>query len=271
MRTLALACLLAGCGSGEGPPADTDVRKAFSEYEAAMKAGDVEGLKARVAGEKAKELAAPEAPQLLELAARMRPDRVRIVAVKTAGESAELDLAGKSEGRSVKGTASMVREGGAWRLVKESWTLTIDLTAGTSGPEPVVAPPMESMPAPVRTLVDAVASADPAAGSAAFSELGTRYQSAASYLKDLRPAFWDERPVHFIIVEESFKGGGKSFRYHSSKLPTPGAAALRADSVGEALRYHLWRFEDVSNSGFKGTFEEWWATYAPSKGLPAFD
>jgi hypothetical protein len=270
VHVIGLACLLAGCGGGgEESGGEAEVRKAFAEYDAAVKAGDLDGLKARVAGEKAAELEAPEAPQLLELAAQMRPAKARVVACKITGDRAELDLAGKSQGQSLKGTASMVREGGAWRLAQESWSLSIKL--GSEAREAVVAPPMESMTADVRNRVAALASEDPAAGSAAFSELGTRYQSAASYLKDLRPAFWDERPVHFIIVEESFKGGGKSFRYHSSKLPTPGAAALRADSVGEALRYHLWRLEDASNSGSKGSFEEWWAGYAPSKHLPLFE
>jgi hypothetical protein len=41
--------------------------------------------------------------------------------------------------------------------------------------------------------------------------------------------------------------------------------------VVEALRYHLWRFEDVSNSGFKGSFLEWWAKFARARGLPAFE
>lgn len=261
--------LLVAVGCGKGSDGEAEVRQAFAGYDAAVKAGDLEGLKARVAGEKAAELSTPDAPQLLELAAQMRPANARVVGCKIAGDRAELELKGTSKGQTFNGTASLVREGGAWRLAQETWSLTIKL--GAEGSEPLVAPPMESMAADVRKIVDALASADPAAGSTAFSELGTRYQSASSYLKDLRPAFWDERPVSFIIVEESFTGGGRTFRYHSSKFPTPGAAALRAKSVGEALRYHLWRLEDASNSGFKGSFEDWWARYAPSKKLPAFD
>ncbi len=268
---LGLSCVIAGCGAEESGSEQQKVRLAFAEYDAAVKAGNLDALKARVAGDKAAELSKPEAPQLLQLAARMRPSNAAIAACTVTGDRASLELTGMMEGRSTKGSASMVRENGAWRLTQESWTLTIDLTGGAASPEPVVAPPMESMSAAVRKLVDAVASSDAAAGSAAWTELGTPYQSTSAFLKAVRPALWDDRPVHFIIVEESFKGGGKSFRYFSAKAPTEGATAHRAKTVGEALRYHLWRFEDVSNSAFKGSFAEWWASYARPRGLPAFD
>ena len=268
---LGLAGLLAGCGAGESGSEEPKVRLAFAEYDAAVKAGNLEALKARVSGEKAAELSKPEAPRLLELAARMRPANATVVGCTVTGDRASLALQGTLEGRSIQADVSMVRESGVWRLTQETWKMTIDLTGGAAAPEPVVAPPMESMSAAVRKLVDATASTDAAAGSAAWSELGTRYQSASAFLKDVRAALWDDRPVHFIIVEESFKGGGKSFRYFSSKVPTDGAIPHRAKTVGEALRYHLWRFEDAGNSGFKGTFLEWWATYARGRGLPAYD
>lgn len=270
LAAMGLACLLAGCGTETSGSEEDKVRLAFLEYDAAVKAGNLDALKARVAGEKAAELSKPEAPEILQLAARMRPADATIAACKVTGDRAGLELRGTMEGQSARASASMVRENGVWRLSQESWTLTIDLTGGAAAPPPDVPPPLESMPAAVRKLVDAVASSDAMAGSAAWSELGTRYPSASSFLKDVRPALWDERPVGFIIVEESFKGGGRSFRYFSSKVPTPGAVAHRAKTVGESLRYHLWRFEDAGNSGFKGTFAEWWAPYARSRGLPAF-
>jgi hypothetical protein len=212
-----VACLLAGCGGGEGSePEEAKVRKAFADYDAAVKAGNLEALKARVAGEKAAELSKTEAPQMLELAAKMRPSNATIVACTVTGDRAELQLTGTVDGKTAKAAASMVREGGSWRLSQESWSLTIDLTGGSGAPEPVIAPPMESMSTAVRKLVDAVASSDAAAGMAAWSELGTRYQNTSSYLKDVRPALWDDRPVQFIIIEESFKSGSGSFRYHSA-------------------------------------------------------
>src|SRR5688500_15925485 len=240
-----IACLLTGCGGTKESGEEEKVRAAFAEYDAAFRAGNLEALKTKVAGEKAAELSKPEAPQLLELAVRMRPVGATLAACKVIGDRADLELQGTMEGKPLKGTASMVRENGAWRLEKETWTLTMDLTGGGAAPglaEPP--PPMESMSAAVRKLVDAVASSDAKEGSKAWTELGTRYPSAAASLKDVRPALWDERPVAFIIIEESFKGSGGSFRYYSSKVPASGAIAHRARSVGESLRYHLWRFED---------------------------
>lgn len=265
----ALLVLVAGCSAEI--PEEAKVRQAFAEYDAAVKAGNLDALKARVSGEKAAELSKPEAPQILQLASKVRPGNASITACTIQGDRATLQLQGTMEGTNATASVSMVRENGAWRLTHESWTVKFDLTAESPAPVPDAAPPPpESMSAPVRKLVDAVASTDPMAGSAAWNELGTRYQSAAAFLKEVRPALWDERPVKFIIVEESFKGGGSSFRYYSSKVPTAGAIGHRANTVGESLRYHLWRFEDASNSGFKGTFLEWWATYARTRGLPAF-
>lgn len=263
-----LALLFCGCSKTESE--EENVRRAFAGYDAAVKAVDLDALKGRVAGEKAAELSKPEARQLLELGSKMRPQDATIAKCTVAGERATLELSGTAEGKPATATASMVRENGAWRLDKEDWVIKMSLAGALPEPE-TVAPSSESVAAAARPLVDLLASTDADAGVKAWTDLGARYRDAAGFLKELRPALWDERPVKFILIEESFSGGGKSFRYFTPKATAAaGAKAQRAATVGEALRYHLWQYEDVSNSGFKGTFAEWWGKYAVSRKLPAF-
>ena len=105
-------------------------------------------------------------------------------------------------------------------------------------------------------------------GSKAWLELGARYQSSGAFLGEARQALRDERPVKFAIVEETFKGGGKTIRYFTSKPAATGSGVQPSGTVGEALRYHFWQWENASGGGFKGGFADWWPTFASSKGLP---
>ncbi len=251
-----------GGGSGKDEAA---VRAAYREYEGALKAGDVEKMKARMSAARAHELSAPDAAAGVAMAAQFRPSNAAAGACRVDGDRATLKLSGTSEEGKMEGEVTLVREGEAWKVDKESWTLKMDM----GGAEEAPLPPDVPMPAAVKAIVDRVASADPMEGSKAWLELGARYQSSGAFLAEVKQALWDDRPVAFAIVEEQFKGSGGAIRYFTSK-PGASGSAQPAATVGEALRYHFWQYEDASGSGFKGTFEEWWSSWAPPKGLPAF-
>lgn len=264
MRTWSLLLLaVAGCAK----PADESeaVRTAWRDYDAAVRARNLDAVKAKTTTARAQELSTPEAPQLLEFAAAARPGDAAVVTCALDGAKATLDLRGTSEGRTATGRASLIREQDGWRLDKEEWSLVLKIDAP---PEPPAPPPPPAPLSPaVKAIVDRTASDDPEKGAAAWTELGARYQSPAAFLREVTAALGDERPVAFAIVEESFTGGGKTIRYFTA---TPKAVKGRepAATVGEALRYHLWQLEDVSGKNFKGTFAQWWAPYAVRKGLP---
>lgn len=257
----AVAAAVLGAGSAtflllRGPGSGDAARAAYAEYDAAFRSGDVGGVKARMSAENVNAL--DRDPRVFETAAKMRPDGTRILSCTVDGDRAVLRLRGKTEGTPMSGVASLVREDGAWKVAKEDWTIRID-------PDP---PPVETLPENVRELVDRVASENPMEATKAWLEIGARYRSASRFLKEVKPALWDPRPVHFEMTDETFEGKDRSFRYFTVKTPSCKGEIVPADTVGEALRYHLWQYEDVSGTGFDGTFDEWWSSYAPPLGLP---
>jgi hypothetical protein len=127
---------------------------------------------------------------------------------------------------------------------------------------------MELVPADLRALVDQVASDNTSDATKAWLEIGARYRNSGAFLAALKPALYDSRPAFFRMTREKFSGGGNSFVYFTVKTGKSKGVPAYVHTVGQSLCYHLWQYEDVSNSGFKGTFKAWWAGYAPSHRLP---
>ena len=127
---------------------------------------------------------------------------------------------------------------------------------------------MCASPAEVAALVDRIAGTDAMDASKAWLELGARYRDSRSYIGGVCAGFWDTRPVAFEIVKERMSGGGATFIYYTVKTPGTKGVPAFVHTVGQALAYHLWQYEDASNSGFKGTFRAWWSGYAGPHGLP---
>lgn len=128
-------------------------------------------------------------------------------------------------------------------------------------------------PAPLsplaRALVDRVAAADPAEASKAWLEIGARYNSSDAFLSEMKPALWDRRPAHFEMSLQVMQGNAGTFSYYTAQPAGTTGLKAYAHTVGQALCYHLWQYEDASHSGFRGPFAEWWTVFAPKHGLPA--
>jgi len=258
-----------GCSRMRGAQDEKAARAAFSAYDAAFRAKDIDGMKAHMTDPQSSEAEAMvrARPELIDLALKMRPPNPQIVSCTIAGDSATLQMKGENGGAVMTGEVSLARVDGKWRVAKEGWHVNLDAmpdlkpAGGESIPQP--------LPEAIQKLVDRVASEDAAEGGKAWLEIGARYQDAASFLKDFKPALSDPRPVRFAMVEETFSGGGSTFRYFTVQGDPSKGSPVPANTVGEALRYHLWQYENVGGSGFKGGFQDWWKTYAPKNGLPA--
>ena len=108
---------------GAALPADGGAPgKAYRDYLAALKAGDLVKLARFVDAEHAAQMKTPDFKQMLKMIQAMEPTDVRITNGSVDGSKATLDVTGKDGAQTSTGTIDMVMEGGAWKLAKESWS-----------------------------------------------------------------------------------------------------------------------------------------------------
>ncbi|HJU39670.1 MAG TPA: hypothetical protein VJ724_08870 [Tahibacter sp.] len=103
------------------PAGGGDAGKVFQANLAAMRKGDVAGLLATLNAKQAAELRQeqnkPDFKEMLGMMQAFAPKSLKVTGGRDLGERAELDLEGEDQdGSSTSGTATMVREGGAWKV-----------------------------------------------------------------------------------------------------------------------------------------------------------
>jgi len=134
--SMTLVAAAIGCGAG----AEKAVTEAYESYRAAVAAEDLDALRGLLAKEKAASLDAPEAGMMLEMVAKMAPETAEVAAVEVEGSSAKILLEASMEGGTMKGTVSLVKEGGAWKVLGEDWQISMggggDLTERLRSGEP---------------------------------------------------------------------------------------------------------------------------------------
>ena len=112
--------VMAGCDS----PSDV-----YALYITAQRDGNIKGMCEYVTEAKVKQLEAmPEEQktQIAEMMKMMAPTEYTVVSEDIQGDSATLTITGKATDFSggscdKKGTASFVKEGGVWKLSRDSW------------------------------------------------------------------------------------------------------------------------------------------------------
>ncbi len=107
------------------PAGGGEIGKVYMANFAAMQKGDIDGLLATAGAETRAQMEEarkdPEFPKMLEFMKAFAPSSIKITGGQDFGDTAELTLEGTDEGGSKsKGTAQMVKEGGAWKVVKTS-------------------------------------------------------------------------------------------------------------------------------------------------------
>jgi hypothetical protein len=107
--------------AGGGEPA-----KAYERHRKAVAAGDLKAVKASVSAARAKEMDTPDFKQMFPLMQEMQPKNVKITGGSVDGDTATL-LTTAKDGKEVStGTITLVREGGAWKVEKESWKSRVE-------------------------------------------------------------------------------------------------------------------------------------------------
>ncbi len=108
---------------GKPLPADGgEPGKAYRAYLSVLKAGDVAKIRAYLSAERSKQMTNEELKKMLPVIQAMMATDVKIAAGAVDGDHATLNVTGKDNGAPSTGTVDMAREGGAWKVEKESWS-----------------------------------------------------------------------------------------------------------------------------------------------------
>lgn len=136
-RKLPLSLLiLLGLACSHGPKDEDAVQALYRDYRAALKAGTVERIKTFLTAERQKEVAGPDVAVKVQLISRLMPAEVRVLRTTVTGAQAVLEVEGETGGQKMTGTVRLTKEGGAWKVDKESWSMRIDLTGMAGGLPP---------------------------------------------------------------------------------------------------------------------------------------
>jgi hypothetical protein len=103
-------------GAGGGDPG-----KAYLAYTRILAGGNTAAVKKAVSTDRAKQMDVPDFKEMFPLLQAMEPKKIKVTGGAVNGDKATLAVTGDSEGTPAKGTIEMVREGGVWKVGKESW------------------------------------------------------------------------------------------------------------------------------------------------------
>lgn len=95
--------------------------KAYVAFNQAVREGKLDAIRAGVVPERAKMMDKPEFEGMLGLIQAMMPSDIVVVKATETGDSAELELSGKDDGKDKSGTATLKKIGGKWLVEGESW------------------------------------------------------------------------------------------------------------------------------------------------------
>jgi hypothetical protein len=109
--------------------ASSGIEEVFQRYHAAIQQGDIRSLQDVLCDNAQAEMLGPDAAAKLALVRQFRPSTVTLGKTEVTATNAMLSLEARLEGQSMTGQAVFIREHGGWRLLKEDWTMHVDLAA----------------------------------------------------------------------------------------------------------------------------------------------
>ena len=106
------------------PPGGGDLGKTYLAFTKSIAAGDMKAVRNGVSAERAAQMDTPDFKQMFPLIQAMQPKDIKVTGGAVDGDNATLTATGNQDGDKATGTISMVREGGKWKIAKESWSST---------------------------------------------------------------------------------------------------------------------------------------------------
>jgi len=104
------------------PAGGGDIGKTYLAFSKSIVAGDMNAVRSGVSAERAAQMNTPDFKEMFPLVQAMEPKNIKITGGAVDGDTATLIATGTSDGDKAAGTISMVREGGKWKVSKESWS-----------------------------------------------------------------------------------------------------------------------------------------------------
>jgi len=123
--------LLIGCG---GKSTDTEtLERIYSDYHKALQDEDIGALKGLISAERQKELPDEDTAMKLKLVKQFLPADIKVTGSEISGDKAILKTEGRSQEQKATGTVEFVKEGGQWKISKEDWQMTFEITDTPGG------------------------------------------------------------------------------------------------------------------------------------------
>ncbi|MCX6579743.1 MAG: hypothetical protein NT166_06110 [Candidatus Aminicenantes bacterium] len=118
--------LLTGCG---GKSTDTEtLGRIYFDYHKALQAEDIGALKGFISAQRQKEMPAENTDMAIKMIKALAPTNVKITGADVSGGKAVLKVEGRSQEQKATGTVEFVKEGGQWKISKEDWQMTFEIT-----------------------------------------------------------------------------------------------------------------------------------------------
>ncbi|PYQ53769.1 MAG: hypothetical protein DMF59_01005 [Acidobacteria bacterium] len=107
------------------PAGGGDIGKSYLAFVQNVQKGNMPAVLGGVTAERAKQMNDdPDFKKLFPLMQMMEPKNIKVTGGAVDGDTATLTATGSSDGDPATGTVTMVREGGKWKVSKESWNST---------------------------------------------------------------------------------------------------------------------------------------------------
>ena len=125
VATIVLAFVAAALPALAQGPSATEFYKTYrAAWAKATSFQDVASFHSKASQAKLAEIPADEQKMMFEMVKEMDPKDVKVVKETATATGATLDLTGvDADKKTVTGTVELVKEGGAWKMVKESWKM----------------------------------------------------------------------------------------------------------------------------------------------------
>ena len=95
--------------------------KVYTDFLKAAQKEDLGAMRNLMSKEQGKNLDSPDAKKMVGLIKMMSATDIKVLKIVEKGDTADLTVSGKQDGKSQSGVVHMVKESGAWKVQREEW------------------------------------------------------------------------------------------------------------------------------------------------------